>query len=150
MIKPSQKEIIIVAGLVSFLLVCIGFLLLPSLAYCGPSKRFITLRRAEELYSGLETYKNNFGNFPVGDNATIMKMLCRDNPKGKQLFHFTDRSRAHAKDWRGQCVDGWGTAFQIDFSPTNNLVILSAGIDKAFGSKDDLIFNGSTNDFVKP
>ena len=150
MIKPNRKEIIIVAGIVSFLLICIGYLLLPSLAYSGPSKRFISLRRAEELYFGLETYKNDFGNFPVGDNAAVMKMLCGDNPKGAQLFHFSDRSREHAKNWRGQCVDGWGTAFQIDFSPTNNPVIRSAGLDKAFGSKDDLIFNGSTNDFVNP
>ena len=125
-------------------------MLLPAHSYSGPSKRFMTLRRAQELYSGMETYKNDFGKYPNGDNATIMKALCGDNPKGEQLFHFSDRSREHARNQNGQCVDGWGTAFQIDFSPTNTVVIASAGPDKTRGTKDDIIFNSASNDFVKP
>ncbi len=47
-------------------------------------------------------------------------------------------------------VDTWGTPYQIEFFQQTNFVISSAGKDKLFGDKDDVIYNTLSNDFVKP
>jgi hypothetical protein len=47
-------------------------------------------------------------------------------------------------------IDPWQTPYQIEFSQQTNLITHSAGKDKMFGTKDDIVFNSPSNDFVKP
>ena len=47
-------------------------------------------------------------------------------------------------------ADPWETPYQIQFFQQTNYIIRSAGKDKIFGDKDDIIFNSASNDFVKP
>jgi hypothetical protein len=77
------------------------------------------------------SYKYKFGSYPTGDYDQILKKLFEDSP---QYFR----------------VDPWGTPYAVSFSSTNSFIISSAGPDKKFGDKDDIIFNSISNDFVKP
>jgi len=145
----TRKRIVYGAGLVALLVACIGYFL-PSNFHDGPSHRQITLARAKQLWVGIAVYKDDFGNYPAGDNATIMKLLCGGNPKNRQLFPFGSRYTHRATNQLGQCVDAWDTPFQIDVSVTSPPLILSAGANRIFRDKDDLAFDGSNNTFAKP
>jgi hypothetical protein len=50
----------------------------------------------------------------------------------------------------GELIDIWQMPFQIKFAGQTNIIIRSAGPNKKFGDKDDIIFNSVSNDFVKP
>ena len=50
----------------------------------------------------------------------------------------------------GELVDIWQTPYQIELVGRTNFVVRSAGKDKKFGTKDDIVFNSVSNDFVKP
>jgi len=47
-------------------------------------------------------------------------------------------------------VDPWKTPYQIDFLQPTNFIISSAGKNKIFGDKDDIILNSISNAFAKP
>lgn len=47
-------------------------------------------------------------------------------------------------------VDTWHTPFRIRVVGATNFMIISAGPNLKFGDGDDIIFNGASNDFVKP
>jgi hypothetical protein len=50
----------------------------------------------------------------------------------------------------GAMVDIWQTPYKIELVGQTNFVMQSAGKDKIFDTKDDIIFNSLSNDFVKP
>jgi hypothetical protein len=50
----------------------------------------------------------------------------------------------------GALIDVWQTPYKIEFLEQTNFGVHSAGKDKIFGTKDDIIFNSFSNDFVKP
>jgi hypothetical protein len=50
----------------------------------------------------------------------------------------------------GEVVDIWQTPYQIELAGRTNFIIRSAGKDRKFGDKDDIIFNSLSNDFVDP
>ena len=131
------------AGVVTVL---IG-LLMPARSYSGPGRMGITRSRAQALLIGIIIYKDEFGSYPIGINAVVTKSLRGENLKHKMFANFDGRS-PQAINQSGQCVDGWGTPFQIDLSATNSPVIRSAGRDKIFGNKNDIGFD--KNSFVKP
>jgi hypothetical protein len=86
------------------------------------------------LLTEINSYQNEFGSYPTGDYDQVLKKLSRGDPKKNEFLR----------------VDPWGTPYAISFSSTNSFVISSAGKDKIFGDKDDIIFNSVSNDFVKP
>ena len=51
---------------------------------------------------------------------------------------------------QGEVIDWWKTPYQIEILAQTNFVVRSAGPNKIFGDKDDIIFNSVSNDFVKP
>ena len=51
---------------------------------------------------------------------------------------------------QGEIIDPWNVPFQIEIAGQTNFIVRSAGPDKKFGDADDIIFNSTTNDFVKP
>jgi type II secretory pathway pseudopilin PulG len=103
----------------------------------------VVLRR---LQAEINNYQNEFGSYPTGDCAQVLKKLFGDNPKKIEFLRppntFTNQI--------GEFLDPWGTPYAINFLSTNSFVISSAGKDKIFGDKDDIIFNSVSNDFVKP
>ena len=50
----------------------------------------------------------------------------------------------------GAMVDAWQTPYKIELIGPTNFAVHSAGGDKTFGTKDDIIFNSLSNDFVRP
>jgi len=80
------------------------------------------------------SYKYKFGSYPTGDYNQILKKLFDDSPQSIEHFR----------------VDPWGTPYAVSFPVTNSFIISSAGPNKKFGDKDDIIFNSISNNFVKP
>jgi hypothetical protein len=97
------------------------------------------------LRAGLENYRQTFGIYPVGENSNIVNVLAGDNPQKTVFLNFR-RTVEHPNEM----VDPWLTPYHIQFFQQTNFVIRSAGKDKTFGTRDDIIFNSVSNDFVKP
>jgi type II secretory pathway pseudopilin PulG len=98
-----------------------------------------------DLGNALNVYREKYASYPTGENSNIVGVLAGDNPQ-KIIFLNYRRTPEHPNEM----VDPWGTPYQIHFSQQTNFIISSAGKDKIFGDADDFIFNGVSNDFVKP
>jgi hypothetical protein len=116
-------------------------------AVSGPSRMHTTRTRAEALLRGLETFERDFGNYPTGNNVSIVNALVRADPK-KRSYLQTDGRSPSAINEQTQLVDAWGIPFQVDFQGTNSPMVRSAGRNKVFGDADDLNFSHSEP--VKP
>ncbi|HVU28505.1 MAG TPA: type II secretion system protein GspG [Verrucomicrobiae bacterium] len=98
------------------------------------------------LHASLNFYRIDFGSYPRGDNASVTKVLCGDNPK-KEQYHSSYKQERNSN---GEDLDPWGTPHLIK-SDGNKVQIKSAGRNRAFdqiGSTnyDDICFsiaNGS-------
>jgi hypothetical protein len=98
------------------------------------------------LQAEIKNYQYEFGSYPTGDCTQVIKQLLGDNPKKIEFLNPKNPFINQA----GELLDPWGTPFAINFLSTNSFIISSAGKDKKFGDKDDIIFNSISNDFVKP
>jgi hypothetical protein len=99
-----------------------------------------------DIKVAMEGYVSKYASYPTGTQAQIVKTLCGNNP---QRYEFLDIHILKFNS-REECLDPWGTPLAINFSSTNSFVISSAGPDKIWKTKDDIIFNSISNDFVKP
>ena len=50
----------------------------------------------------------------------------------------------------GEVIDVWQTPYRIELAGRTNFIINSAGRNRKFGDKDDIIFSSALNDFVRP
>ena len=98
------------------------------------------------LHAEIVNYQNEFGGYPNGNNAQVLKKLFGDNPERIEFLRPKNMSINKA----GEFLDPWGTPYIINFLSTNGFIIDSAGRDKIFGDADDIVFNSVSNDFVKP
>jgi type II secretory pathway pseudopilin PulG len=81
----------------------------------------------ENLFSGLQQYKENVGSFPVGKNAEVVKALLGQNPKKLIILV----GRKNELNERGEFVDPWGTPLRIYFSD-KGVLVRSAGPNRRF------------------
>lgn len=81
----------------------------------------------DNLFIGLQKYKERVGSYPTGGNASIAKALAGDN--GKNVIILVGR-KTELND-KGEHVDQWGTALKIYFSEAN-ILIRSAGQNRRF------------------
>jgi len=86
------------------------------------------------LKAAMEAYQKTYGEFPTGDNATILGTLRGSNPK--KLIFLDLHPRSIRAD--GAFVDPWKTPYEIKIISTNRLSIRSAGKNKRFGDADDV------------
>ena len=98
------------------------------------------------LGTALDAYQSKYSVFPKGNAVEIVKALLGDNPKRIKFINIG----ANNLSATGEFLDPWKTPFAIKFSPTNSFILSSAGKDKIWGSKDDIIFDSILNNFVKP
>ena len=81
------------------------------------------------LITALELYKNDFGSFPSGDNAQIMRAISGENIKKKAYIE----SSQDSKNPQGELLDPWRTPYLILITDSQP-VIASAGSAKNFDS----------------
>jgi hypothetical protein len=98
------------------------------------------------LHASLNSYRIDFGSYPRGDNASVTRILCGENPT-KTQYH---SSYVQEKNSHGEDLDPWGTPYFIK-SDGNKVQIKSAGSNRKFDelgsiNYDDICFsiaNGS-------
>jgi hypothetical protein len=81
----------------------------------------------ENLFAGLQKYKERVGSYPVGGNANVAKALQGQNSKNVIILV----GRKTELNEKGEYVDPWGTPLRIYFSD-NGVLIRSAGQNRRF------------------
>ena len=81
----------------------------------------------ENLFIGLQKYKEVVGAYPLGSNAEIAKALKGHNNKNVIILV----GRKNELNEKGEIVDPWGTPLRIYFSD-NGVLIRSAGPNRRF------------------
>jgi hypothetical protein len=94
----------------------------------------------ENLFIGLQKYKERVGSYPVGGNATVAKALQGSNEKNVIILV----GRKTEMNEKGEFVDPWGTALRIYFSDLGVLV-RSAGPNRRFDDSTVL----EADDFIR-
>lgn len=94
----------------------------------------------ENLFVGLQKYKERVGNYPVGGNAEVAKALQGDNSKNIIILV----GRKTELNEKGEYVDPWGTPLRIYFSQ-ENILIRSAGANRRFDDSTVL----EADDFIR-
>jgi hypothetical protein len=89
----------------------------------------------ENLFVGLQKYKEYVGSYPMGSNAEIGRMLLGQNPK--QVIILV--GRRNEMNSQGEFVDPWGTPLKIYFS-ASGVLVRSAGPNRRFD--DSNVING--------
>ena len=128
-------------------LILLAIFLLPALRSARiDSNRSFFVARAEiwDVAAALNEFKSTYKEIPLTNSAEIFKALYGSNPKG---IVFLSRGMTNTD---GQMIDPWKMSYQIEILQQTNFTILSAGRDRKFGNKDDVIFNSVSNGFVKP
>ena len=86
------------------------------------------------LTAALKGYRAQYGEYPVGDNAAILKALRGQNPKRLLFFDIDSGSL----DEHGAFIDPWRNPYFIETNLTNGISIRSAGPNRRFGDADDV------------
>jgi len=81
----------------------------------------------ENLFAGLQKYKERVGNYPVGSNGQVAKALQGENNKNVIILV----GRKTELNEKGEYVDPWGTPLRIYFSDAG-VMIRSAGPNRRF------------------
>ena len=81
----------------------------------------------ENLFIGLQKFKEVVGAYPLGSNADIAKALKGNNSKNVIILV----GRKNELNEKGEIVDPWGTPLRIYFSD-NGVLIRSAGPNRRF------------------
>jgi hypothetical protein len=109
-----------------------------------PAQNVATRSEIRQLDLLLDEYIKANGTLPAGDNVSIVTALAAMHTNEQVLLPFWKTNA------QGAAVDVWETPLQIQTVGTTNFSIRSAGKNKKFGDKDDIIFNSLSNGFVKP
>lgn len=81
----------------------------------------------ENLFIGLQKFKETVGSYPMGGNAEIAKALKGNNAKNVIILV----GRKNELNEKGEIVDPWGTPLRIYFSDSG-VLIRSAGPNRRF------------------
>ena len=90
---------------------------------------------AESIALNLRHYGQRFGGNPVGTNAEIVKTLNGSNPQG---VRYLPQEHLRLND-QGELLDTWGTPYFFHQMSAQQMEIRSAGPDKTFWTRDDII-----------
>lgn len=113
--------------------VFLGLLLLPHINHSGCSPEAYARVEVSQLSCALKTYRTEFGAWPTGNQARLMKTLLGDNSQKITFYDVPLKSL----NQRSEFVDPWGVPFLISFS-NDEPQVTSAGPNKQFGDKDDI------------
>lgn len=85
-----------------------------------------------QILSGFEIYRKEFGNYPDPDPKSVFQGLWKGNPKKLAIMAPTEKEERAER-----FLDSWGTPYVYSLS-ANGISIRSAGADRKFGSQDDI------------
>jgi hypothetical protein len=135
----NVKKILIIIGLVA---------LVASLLWCA--RAWNTLKTnartakfnddVENLFVGLQKFKEHVGAYPVGSNAEVVKSLNGQNLK-KVIILVGRKTDLNEK---GEIIDPWGTPLRIYFSD-NGVLVRSAGPNRRFDDSTSM----EADDFIR-
>jgi hypothetical protein len=94
----------------------------------------------ENLFAGLQKYKERVGSYPVGSNAQVARALQGENAKNVIILV----GRKTELNEKGEYVDPWGTPLRIYFSDAG-VLIRSAGPNRRFDDSTVL----EADDFIR-
>jgi len=94
----------------------------------------------ENLFAGLQKYKEKVGVYPTGGNADIAKALQGSN--SKNIIILVGRKTELSE--KGEYVDPWGTPLRIYFTE-GGILIRSAGPNRRFDDSTVL----EADDFIR-
>jgi hypothetical protein len=94
----------------------------------------------ENLFTGLQKYKERMGKYPVGGNAQVAKALQGENDKN--IIIVVGRKTELSE--KGEYLDPWGTPLRIYFSD-EGVLIRSAGPNRRFDDSTVL----EADDFIR-
>jgi hypothetical protein len=81
----------------------------------------------ENLFVGLQKFKEHVGTYPTGGNADIVKQLMGKNQKNVIILV----GRKNEVNDKGEYVDPWGTPLRIYFA-AEGVLVRSAGPNRRF------------------
>lgn len=87
----------------------------------------------DNLFVGLQQYKEHVGSYPTGNNAQIVKALKGQNPKNVIILV----GRKNEVNDKGEYVDPWGTPLRVYFWG-DGVLVRSAGPNKRFDDSSAL------------
>ena len=96
------------------------------------------------IAGALEQFETAFRNLPNGEDFAIHRAILGSNDL---QLNFLGTGRTNTG---GKVIDPWGTPFQIQIVGRGNFVVRSAGRNRRFGDKDDLVFDSVSNAKTKP
>jgi hypothetical protein len=86
--------------------------------------------------SGCGSFFVEYGALPrTTTNRELNHILLGDNPRG---ITFVEWGRRHTNSV-GEIIDAWNTPLRITFPTTNSVQVESAGKDRLFSTKDDIV-----------
>lgn len=104
------------------------------------AKTFKFNEDVENLFVGLQKYKERVGAYPVGGNAEVAKALQGNNSKNVIILV----GRKTELNEKGEYMDPWGTPLRIYFSDAG-VLIRSAGQNRRFDDSTVL----EADDFIR-
>jgi hypothetical protein len=94
-----------------------------------------TQTELDQIRKGIINYETANGNLPSpGDPRDVMQILQASN-SNKPVFITRE---PWGLDSKAEPVDAWGTRIRISLTDPKNTVVQSAGLDKKWGTADDL------------
>jgi hypothetical protein len=121
-----MRKILVGIGLIT--VVCCSFWAAKAWSTLRANAKTATFNEdVENLFIGLQKYKERVGSYPVGGNLEVAKALQGNNAKNVIILV----GRKTALNEKGEYVDPWGTPLRIYFSQ-DGVLIRSAGPNRRF------------------
>jgi hypothetical protein len=82
-----------------------------------------------------KAYYAEYGTFPTGDNVAVAGALQGSNPRKIVFIEF----KSQDTNQFGEVIDPWGTPYKFELQNGKPPSIRSAGPNRVFGDKDDIL-----------
>jgi len=143
----------VVVGLVLLCLVflcAVGGLLYVFRDWPNLAKVAFTRKESVELVLLVNARATNHALIPLNTNGGFLLHLLEPDEKRNLELDTSRRICKIITNAEGELLDGWAMPYRIEIIFQTNCVIRSAGKNRTFGDKDDIIFDSLKNRFVKP
>ena len=136
--SSSQALVIVLVGS-ALLWTCLNQFVFPHLI--GSERAKVPMSKAAErlFLTAMESFRTEFGSYPAGDEATILKALAGDNAKEIRFLNLS----VTTTNKLGQYTDPWKMPYRLIATATN-ITIQSAGDNKKFDDADDIIMSSGS------